>query len=98
MSDCTARQLDAEGYAKMSCITGIGGDVSRFVEAAKAASVVLLIDGCPEDCARLALEKAGVVENVRHIRVTDLDKKEGNGKVVVPVGKVVEKAKEKLAS
>lgn len=98
IADRAARQLDAEGDGTMSCIAGIGGEVDRFIEAAKAASTILVIDGCEQDCARLTLKRAGVVEKVRHIRITDLDKKEGNEKVSVSVGKVVEKAREKLAS
>jgi uncharacterized metal-binding protein len=46
------------------------------MEAAGMASVILAIDGCPTDCARRILEKAGL-EGVRHFRVTDLGPQKG---------------------
>lgn len=82
----------------MSCIAGVGGGVEKFIAEVQAAPAVLVIDGCAIDCAKLALASVGVAENITHIRVTDLDKDEPQGGMKVHVERVVEKAKEKLAS
>ncbi len=99
ITDLAARQLDAERAGRMSCIAGIGGGVEKFIVAAQASPAVLVIDGCANDCAKLALASAGVAEKITHIRVTDLDKDEPHGGMTkVRIERVIEKAKEKLAS
>lgn len=59
ISDLAARKLHAEGAGKMFCLAGIGGGVKGILETTQAAEKILIIDGCPLDCARLSLEKAG---------------------------------------
>jgi uncharacterized metal-binding protein len=59
IADLAARKLSREGAGKMSCLAGIGGDVAGLVKSAEAASAILAIDGCPLNCARKTLEKAG---------------------------------------
>jgi uncharacterized metal-binding protein len=76
IADHAARRLNAEDKAWMSCLAGIGGRVSGLMANAAAAPALLVIDGCPLDCARKTLELAGFV-NVRHVRVTDLGFKKG---------------------
>ena len=99
IADQIARQLDSDGTGRMSCIAGIGGRVHESLELARAAPMILVIDGCEKDCAKLALQHAGVAEKIRHIRVTDLDKESPNGGLrEVHVGKVVRKVKEAIAS
>lgn len=71
IADRAARRLDAEDHAWMSCLAGIGGRVSGLLASAAAAPALLAIDGCPQDCAKKALELAGFT-HVRHVRVTDL--------------------------
>ncbi len=64
----------------MSCLAGIGGGLSGMIESAKGADRVLAIDGCPVDCAKKTLEKAGVSSFV-HLRVTDHGMKKGQSPV-----------------
>jgi len=71
LADQAARKLTKEGAGGMACLAGIGGGVSGMIESAKAASKVLVIDGCPVDCGKKSMEKAGV-SNFDYIRVTDL--------------------------
>jgi uncharacterized metal-binding protein len=76
IADLTARQLTKEGLGKMFCIVGIGGQAEPILTATQKASSLLAIDGCPLDCAKKTLEKAGFC-NVTHIRVTDLGMDKG---------------------
>lgn len=71
ISDRAGRLLNAENKVWMSCLAGIGGRVSGLMASAKAAPVLIAIDGCPQDCARKTLELAGYA-GIRHVRVTDL--------------------------
>jgi uncharacterized metal-binding protein len=76
IADRASRVLTRDGAGKMSCLAGIGGGVRGMIESAKAASEVLAIDGCPVDCAKKTLEKAGI-NNFVHLRVTDHGMKKG---------------------
>jgi uncharacterized metal-binding protein len=80
IADRTARKLTCDGVGKMSCLAGIGGGVAGMIESAKGASGVLAIDGCPIDCAKKTLEKAGINGFV-HVRVTDYGMKKGESPV-----------------
>jgi uncharacterized metal-binding protein len=80
IADQAARKLTRDGVGKMSCLAGIGGGVAGMIESARGASGVLVIDGCPIDCAKKTLEKAGISEFV-HLRVTDRGMKKGQSPV-----------------
>jgi uncharacterized metal-binding protein len=60
VADLTARRLRDEGFAGMTCLAGVGADISGFVQSAKGAGVNITIDGCPVACARKCLERAGL--------------------------------------
>ncbi|MDQ5985131.1 MAG: hypothetical protein CSYNP_00835 [Syntrophus sp. SKADARSKE-3] len=60
IADRVARRLRNEGYARMTCLAGIGAGLSGYVESAKGADGNITIDGCQVACARKALEKIGV--------------------------------------
>src|ERR1035438_7079904 len=59
IADRVARQLTREGAAKMSCLAGIGGRVKSLVATAEKAESILVVDGCPLNCAAHALKLAG---------------------------------------
>ena len=65
---------------KMFCLAGIGGEVSGILETTRAASMVLAIDGCPLNCARRSLEKAGF-SDFRHLQLADLGLAKGQSPV-----------------
>ncbi len=60
LSDRVGRHLKAEGFGNMTCLAGVGADLSGFVQSAKGAERVIAIDGCPMVCARKALERHDV--------------------------------------
>ena len=53
-------ELTREGFGKMFCLAGIGGQLSGFVQSAKDVPEMVVIDGCEVGCAKAIFENAGV--------------------------------------
>lgn len=66
MANYIALQLDKLGIAEMSCIAGVGGDVSHLVKIAKSGRPIIALDGCPLSCAKSCLVRHGVTPNIYH--------------------------------
>lgn len=64
----------------MFCTVGLGGEVEPILETTRTATTILAIDGCPLDCAKRSLAKAGFAECL-HLRVTDLGMAKGKTEV-----------------
>lgn len=60
LSNQVAVELTVEGCGRMYCLAGIGGRLSGFVQSAKDAPAVVVIDGCEIGCAKATMESAGV--------------------------------------
>ena len=60
IADQVSRKLRDKGFARLTCLAGIGADLSGFVESARGADVNITIDGCGTMCAKKALERIGV--------------------------------------
>lgn len=60
IADQVARKLRGDGFARMTCLAGLGAGLSGYVESAKGADENITIDGCPVACARKSLERIGV--------------------------------------
>jgi len=60
LSNQAAVELTQEGFGKMFCLAGIGGQLSGFVQSAKDVSVMVAIDGCQVGCAKAILKQAEV--------------------------------------
>jgi uncharacterized metal-binding protein len=80
LADRTGRKLHKDGAGKMWCLAGIGAGLPNFIESTKATEKVLVIDGCPVDCGKKMMEKAGIT-NFSYIRVTDLGFEKGKSSV-----------------
>lgn len=81
----------------MYCLAGVGGGVEGILETTKQAHKILAIDGCPVDCVKNTLEKAGFTEYV-HCRVTDMGFEKGSTAVTdETVGKIAEEASSKIS-
>lgn len=80
LADGAARMMSSEGRGRMACLAAVGAGLKGFIEAAGSASVILAIDGCRTDCARLILENAGI-EGIRHARITDMGFSKGSSPV-----------------
>lgn len=60
VTDRVARRLTREGLGKMSCIAGIGARTESILHNTRQAERILVLDGCPQRCARKTLEQAGL--------------------------------------
>lgn len=76
LSDAAARKMMNDGCGKMFCLAGIGGNVPGILKTTEDADVILAIDGCPVDCAKKSLERAGI-QNFKHMQVTALGFEKG---------------------
>lgn len=71
LSDQAARKMMENGFGKMFCLAGIGGDVEAILKTTRGADKILAIDGCPVDCAKKSLERVGI-KDYTHFRLTEL--------------------------
>ena len=71
ITDRAARQMTRDGAGKMYCLAGIGGRVETILETTRAAAKVLVIDGCPQECARKTMEQAGF-KGFQHLTLAGL--------------------------
>lgn len=76
LADSAARALTRRGKGRMYCLAGIGGRVSGIVATTQAADKILVIDGCPLECAKKTLEEAGFSSMV-HVQLQDLGFEKG---------------------
>ena len=60
LANTLAVRLDRSGLAEMSCIAGVGGNVSSLVNKASSGRPILAIDGCPRQCVKGCLAQHGV--------------------------------------
>lgn len=71
LTNQAAVELTQEGFGKMFCLAGIGGQFSGFVQSAKDVPQMVALDGCSVGCAKAILEQAKVPLK-KYIMVTDL--------------------------
>jgi uncharacterized metal-binding protein len=70
MTNHLAVKLDRAGLAEMSCIAGVGGDVKPLVKTAKSGRPMIVIDGCPLQCAAHILRRHNLTPS-RHYVLSD---------------------------
>ncbi|MBL9129357.1 MAG: putative zinc-binding protein [Verrucomicrobiales bacterium] len=63
MANHIAVRLDRLGMGEMSCIAGVGGDVKPLVRTARSGRPILVLDGCPLQCAARILQRHGIRPN-----------------------------------
>ena len=97
IADKAARKLTKEGVGKMFCTAGIGGRVSGIMKTTESAEGILAIDGCPLNCVKNSLEKAGFNE-FKHLQVADLGLEKCSSPVTEEnIAKVAAKGKELIS-
>ena len=97
LADRAARQMTLDQIGKMYCLAGIGGDVKSIQETTRSASKILAIDGCPQECARKTLERAGFT-GFQHLKIFDLGLQKGSSPATAEnIRLVVNKGAELLA-
>jgi uncharacterized metal-binding protein len=96
LSDRVARTLSRDGAGKMYCLSGLGSKLNNFIETTKNSSGMLVIDGCPMDCAKKCLENVGIT-SFDLLRITDLGFEKGKSPVTSEtIQKVVEFGRQAL--
>ena len=71
LSNRAAVELTQEGFGKMFCLAGIGGNLSGFIQSAKDVPAMVAIDGCAVGCDKAILANAQV-PNPNYLVLTDL--------------------------
>jgi uncharacterized metal-binding protein len=71
LSNRAAVELTQEGFGKMYCLAGIGGQLKGFVQSARDVPIIAAIDGCAVGCAQAILKNADI-PNYNYLVVTDL--------------------------
>lgn len=69
VTDLVARKLRDNKVRKMNCLAAVGANITPTIESFKLANL-LLLDGCPVDCGKKILDKAGIL-NYTYARMTD---------------------------
>ena len=60
LSDAAARKMMKDGNGKMFCLAGLGGKVEGILKTTRDSDRILVIDGCPVDCAKKTFDQAGI--------------------------------------
>ncbi|WP_310566359.1 putative zinc-binding protein [Hydrogenophaga sp.] len=66
LANHVAVRLDRTGLAEMSCIAGVGGDVPQLLKTAQSGRQIVVLDGCPLECARHCLQRHGIAPTQHH--------------------------------
>ncbi|KIX13109.1 zinc-binding protein [Dethiosulfatarculus sandiegensis] len=53
-------ELTREGFGKIFCLAGIGGNLSGFVQSAKDVQRMVVLDGCEVGCAKAIFKNAEI--------------------------------------
>jgi uncharacterized metal-binding protein len=69
MANYMAIQIDRKGIADMSCIAGVGGNVKKLVNTAKAGTEIIVINGCPLACSKACLSHHSIEPDL-HFELT----------------------------
>jgi uncharacterized metal-binding protein len=77
IADRIARRLTHDGAAQMSCLAGIGGRVKSLVLKAENAEHILVVDGCPLNCAAHTLKLAGF-QKFDHLELHKIGMRKGS--------------------
>jgi uncharacterized metal-binding protein len=75
LSDLVARKLKKNNDRKMKCLAQVAINSKTLIENLKSSNL-LIVDGCPVDCAKRIAESAGLT-GFAYIRITDLGYKKG---------------------
>jgi len=63
--------LDGDGIAEMSCVSGVVGKVGPIIELANSGRPIIAIDGCDLSCTKSCLEASGLSADY-YYQISDL--------------------------
>ncbi len=80
-SDLVAQKLMQSGKAKMLCLARFSVDKKFSEKTRNEVKQVVVLDGCPINCAELTMRQNGINKFV-HINITDFDIVKGKTPVI----------------
>jgi uncharacterized metal-binding protein len=80
VADQAARRVSRMRLASMGCLAAVAVGLDFAMDPVKVAERIIVIDGCPENCAKLAMKKAGAT-SFDHILLSELGMEKGCTKV-----------------
>ena len=63
--------LDGDGIAEMSCVSGVIGQVEPILALAKSGRAIIAIDGCELGCTKACLDKSAIKTD-HYFKISDL--------------------------
>lgn len=63
--------LDGDGIAEMSCVSGVVGQVEPILALAKSGRAIIAIDGCELGCTKACLDKSAIKTD-HYFKISDL--------------------------
>lgn len=76
LTDLAVRELVRRGVARMGCLAGVASRHEVTRKALREAQWIVVLDGCPGECARRCVTQAGI-ENALFLRADLLGMKRG---------------------
>ncbi len=80
VADLAARRVSRMKLASMGCLAAVANRLGFAIDPVNEAERILVIDGCPENCAKLTMENAGV-SSFDYILLSELGMEKGHTKV-----------------
>jgi uncharacterized metal-binding protein len=80
VADQAARRVSRMKLASMGCLAAVANGLDFAMDPIKVAERIIVIDGCPENCAKLTMERAGV-SSYDYILLSELGMEKGHTKV-----------------
>jgi len=98
VADQAARRVSRMKLASMGCLIAVANGLGFALDPVKVAERIIVIDGCPEHCAKLTMEKAGV-SSFDYILLSELGMEKGHTKVDQDhIGRVYDRAEALLGN
>jgi len=97
ISERAARKLSRDQVGNMSCLSAISAQEPEYIEKAKSACAILVIDGCKVHCALKTLQREKIYGAI-HVDIEAMGFVKGETPVSTEnVNRVVEWARQRLA-
>ena len=71
MAHNIALNLDGDGIAEMSCVSGVVGKVGPILDLANSGRPIIAIDGCALSCTKACLDTSGLSADY-YYQISDL--------------------------
>ena len=75
LADQIARKMNQEGTGNMTCLAGLGAELTGFNASAEGADKNLVLDGCAIACGAKIFDKMGL--KYQHVLMTNHGVKKG---------------------